>query len=93
MRWHTGPRRFPSVAGRQCRLHGRPRSNHERNQCALLCGRHPPPYRERLAALAWQVEELWARHVAQRELYRRLDRLRVRHPPRNTSGQDGADFT
>lgn len=92
MRRHTGPRRFLPVQGRWCRLHGRPRSNPGRNQCALLCGRPPPPYRERIAALVRQVEELWARHPAQRELHRRLDHLRLRHPPRDASGRDGADF-
>ncbi|MFD7015857.1 hypothetical protein [Streptomyces sp. NPDC059928] len=39
---------------------------------------HPPrpTLREQLLLACWWVEELWCRHVWQRELYRRLDRLR-----------------
>ncbi|MEV5136214.1 hypothetical protein AB0K71_15910 [Streptomyces syringium] len=36
-----------------------------------------PSLLNRIGRSAWAVEEFWCRHVAQRELYRRLDELRV----------------
>lgn len=48
--------------------------------------RPAPPFRDRVANLVWRAEKVLARHITQRELHRRLDRLRV-------PGQDQAGST
>ncbi|GLF94405.1 hypothetical protein [Streptomyces yaizuensis] len=57
-------------------------SNVERNRCLIRCGPPPPTLIERIRREAWSVESFWARHVTQRELHRRLDRLRALHAAR-----------
>ncbi|PCG86330.1 hypothetical protein CIB93_08805 [Streptomyces sp. WZ.A104] len=51
-------------------------SNYERNVQRIL-NPPSPTILDRIARLAWGLEELWCRHVAQRELYRQLDVLRL----------------
>ncbi|MFH8597541.1 hypothetical protein [Streptomyces rimosus] len=55
-----------------------PLTNEERNIRRLL---NPPrpTLRDRLLSAAYAVEELWHRHVSDREIYRILDRARL--PP------------
>ena len=57
-----------------------PEENAERNRkrnIERIMNPPKPSLWDRIAGVAWEVEEWWCRHVSQRELYRRLDGLRV----------------
>lgn len=56
-------------------------SNRERNIHLILHGPPKPKISERVASWLFDVEEWWCRHVSQRELYRYLDRVRVKDRP------------